>query len=80
MTDTAEKIDYSKTLYLPRTDFPMRAGLPQKEPQMVKRWQEMGMYKKLRESAAGRPLVSCCMTAHPMPTATSISATRSTRS
>ena len=56
MTDTAEKIDYSKTLYLPRTDFPMRAGLPEKEPLLVKRWQEMGMYKKLRESAAGRPL------------------------
>jgi isoleucyl-tRNA synthetase len=56
MTDTAEKIDYSKTLYLPQTDFPMRAGLPEKEPLLVKRWQEMGMYRKLRESAAGRPL------------------------
>ncbi|OWV82624.1 isoleucine--tRNA ligase [Rhizobium sp. N122] len=54
MTDTAEKIDYSKTLYLPETDFPMRAGLPQKEPELVKRWQEMGLYKKLRASAAGR--------------------------
>ena len=56
MTDTAEKIDYSKTLYLPQTDFPMRAGLPEKEPALVKRWQDMGMYRKLRESAAGRPL------------------------
>jgi isoleucyl-tRNA synthetase len=55
MTETAEKIDYSKTLYLPRTDFPMRAGLPDKEPQLVARWQEMGLYKRLRESAAGRP-------------------------
>ncbi len=54
MTDTAEKIDYSKTLYLPETDFPMRAGLPQKEPELVKRWQEMDLYKKLRASAAGR--------------------------
>ncbi|MBY5520009.1 isoleucine--tRNA ligase [Rhizobium leguminosarum] len=54
MTDTAEKIDYSKTLYLPETDFPMRAGLPRKEPELVKRWQEMGLYKKLRASAAGR--------------------------
>ncbi len=53
MTDTAEKIDYSKTLYLPETDFPMRAGLPQKEPELVKRWQEMDLYKKLRASAAG---------------------------
>ena len=55
MTDTAEKIDYSKTLYLPQTEFPMRAGLPEKEPQIVARWQEMGLYKRLREDAAGRP-------------------------
>ena len=48
MSDTAEKFDYSATLYLPQTDFPMRAGLPQKEPETVKRWQEMGLYKKLR--------------------------------
>ncbi|MBX4954688.1 isoleucine--tRNA ligase [Rhizobium lentis] len=54
MTDTAEKIDYSKTLYLPETDFPMRAGLPQKEPELVARWQQMDLYKKLRASAAGR--------------------------
>ncbi|EHK55484.1 isoleucine--tRNA ligase [Allomesorhizobium alhagi] len=54
MTDTSEKIDYSKTLYLPQTEFPMRAGLPEKEPLLVKRWQEMGMYKRLREDAAGR--------------------------
>jgi isoleucyl-tRNA synthetase len=54
MTDTVEKLDYSKTLYLPETEFPMRAGLPQKEPETVARWQEMGLYKKLRASAAGR--------------------------
>src|SRR5882757_6117624 len=59
MTDTptadkAETIDYSKTLYLPQTDFPMRAGLPEKEPVLVKRWQDMDLYRKLRESAAGR--------------------------
>ncbi|RUM26593.1 isoleucine--tRNA ligase [Rhizobium vallis] len=54
MTETADKIDYSKTLYLPETDFPMRAGLPQKEPELVARWQEMDLYKKLRASAAGR--------------------------
>jgi isoleucyl-tRNA synthetase len=53
MTDT--KIDYSKTLYLPQTEFPMRAGLPEKEPAIVARWQEMGLYKRMRESAAGRP-------------------------
>ena len=54
MTDTPEKLDYSKTLYLPETDFPMRAGLPQKEPELVKRWQEMDLYKVLRASATGR--------------------------
>ncbi|TPI47319.1 isoleucine--tRNA ligase [Mesorhizobium sp. B2-9-1] len=54
MTDTVETIDYSKTLYLPQTDFPMRAGLPEKEPGLVKRWQGMDLYRKLREEAAGR--------------------------
>ncbi len=58
MTDTAEKTeqrDYSDTLYLPKTEFPMRAGLPKKEPEILARWQEMDLYKKLREDAAGRP-------------------------
>ena len=54
MTDTADKNDYSSTLYLPQTDFPMRAGLPQKEPEMAKKWKEMNLYKRLRASAAGR--------------------------
>jgi isoleucyl-tRNA synthetase len=54
MTDTTDKLDYSKTLNLPQTDFPMRAGLPEKEPAIVKRWQDMGMYRLLREDAAGR--------------------------
>jgi isoleucyl-tRNA synthetase len=51
-----DKLDYSKTLYLPQTEFPMRAGLPEKEPQIVARWQEMGLYRRLREDAKGRPL------------------------
>ncbi|PZA09487.1 isoleucine--tRNA ligase [Rhodopseudomonas palustris] len=46
--------DYSKTLYLPQTEFPMRAGLPQREPEMLKRWEEMDLYGKLRDSAKGR--------------------------
>ncbi|MDO6962503.1 isoleucine--tRNA ligase [Rhizobium alvei] len=54
MTDTTDKNDYSSTLYLPQTDFPMRAGLPQKEPEIAARWKEMGLYKKLRASASGR--------------------------
>ncbi|MBX9711079.1 MAG: isoleucine--tRNA ligase [Xanthobacteraceae bacterium] len=47
-------VDYSKTLYLPQTDFPMRAGLPQREPEILARWSEIDLYGKLRESAKGR--------------------------
>lgn len=46
--------DYSKTLFLPQTDFPMRAGLPQREPDILKRWNDIGLYKRLREAAKGR--------------------------
>jgi isoleucyl-tRNA synthetase len=46
--------DYSKTLYLPQTEFPMRAGLPQREPEILARWNEIGLYNKLRQSAEGR--------------------------
>ncbi|HEX2255430.1 MAG TPA: hypothetical protein VHG92_01790, partial [Afifellaceae bacterium] len=46
--------DYSETLFLPKTDFPMRAGLPQREPEILARWEEMGLYRRLRETAAGR--------------------------
>ncbi len=56
MTDTPEKgPDYSKTLFLPQTEFPMRAGLPQKEPQILERWKDIGLYEKLREAGRGRP-------------------------
>jgi isoleucyl-tRNA synthetase len=51
----ASAVDYSKTLYLPETQFPMRAGLPEKEPLIWKRWQENNLYKRLRETSAGRP-------------------------
>ena len=47
--------DYSKTLFLPRTDFPMRAGLPQREPELLARWRELDMYGRLRAAAKGRP-------------------------
>jgi isoleucyl-tRNA synthetase len=46
--------DYSETLFLPKTDFPMRAGLPQKEPEILARWQKLGLYERLREAAKGR--------------------------
>src|SRR3954466_1774836 len=53
MTDAAR--DYSETLFLPKTDFPMRAGLPQKEPQLLERWSSIDLYHRLREAARGRP-------------------------
>jgi isoleucyl-tRNA synthetase len=46
--------DYSETLFLPKTDFPMRAGLPQKEPELLAHWERMGLYSRLREAAKGR--------------------------
>ena len=46
--------DYSKTLFLPQTEFPMRAGLPQREPEILARWNEIGLYDKLRADAKGR--------------------------
>jgi isoleucyl-tRNA synthetase len=46
-------LDYSRTLYLPKTDFPMRAGLPQKEPEILARWARDNLYKALRESGKG---------------------------
>ncbi|MGE0752107.1 MAG: isoleucine--tRNA ligase [Variibacter sp.] len=52
MTDKAR--DYSVTLFLPQTDFPMRAGLPQKEPELLARWEKLNMYRRLREVAKGR--------------------------
>src|SRR5690606_17346365 len=51
----AEGPDYSDTLFLPQTDFPMRAGLPQKEPELLARWQQIGLYGKMRAAAKGRP-------------------------
>ncbi|WP_375612103.1 MULTISPECIES: isoleucine--tRNA ligase [unclassified Bartonella] len=50
-----ETIDYSKTLYLPQTNFPMRAGLPQKELELMARWENMGLYAQLRQQAKDRP-------------------------
>src|SRR6187399_1374155 len=46
--------DYSETLFLPQTEFPMRAGLPQREPEILARWEEQGLYGKLREAGKGR--------------------------
>ncbi|MGX0876017.1 isoleucyl-tRNA synthetase [Roseovarius sp. MBR-154] len=46
--------DYKDTLNLPQTEFPMRAGLPKREPEWLARWEEIGIYERLRERAEGR--------------------------
>lgn len=47
--------DYKHTLNLPQTDFPMKANLAQREPEMLKEWQALGLYQKLRAARAGAP-------------------------
>jgi isoleucyl-tRNA synthetase len=51
MTDAP---DYRDTVFLPKTDFPMKAGLPAKEPIILAKWQEAQLYEKLRDSRRGR--------------------------
>ena len=46
--------DYSETLFLPQTEFPMRAGLPQREPEILKRWEKSDLYRQLRAAAKER--------------------------
>ncbi len=48
-------MDYKATLNLPRTAFPMRANLPQREPEFLRRWEAMDLYGRMRQRAAGRP-------------------------
>ena len=56
MTDTTDtpQRDWRDTVFLPKTDFPMKAGLPAKEPGILARWQAMGLYEKTRAARAGR--------------------------
>ncbi len=59
MTDTASRAtetDYSATLFLPQTDFPMRAGLPDREPIWLERWNRLDIFARQREQAKDRPL------------------------
>ncbi len=51
MADAPSGRDYRETLFLPDTPFPMKAGLPQKEPERVKHWAEIGLYELLRDDA-----------------------------
>ena len=48
--------DYNATLNLPKTDFPMRGGLPQSEPKTLERWESEKVYDKLIEKNEGKPL------------------------
>ncbi|MGS4945304.1 isoleucine--tRNA ligase [Meridianimarinicoccus sp. RP-17] len=51
---SSETLDYKDTLNLPQTDFPMRAGLPKREPDWLARWERIGVYDRLRAAADGR--------------------------
>ena len=63
--------DYKNTLNLPQTDFSMQAGLPKKEPVMLEKWEQDGIYDKLMKKNEGKPRF-VCMTALHMPMVTSI--------
>ena len=47
-------VDYKSTIFLPKTDFPMRAGLAKREPETLQRWDGMKLFDRLREVSAGR--------------------------
>ena len=47
--------DYKSTLNLPHTDFPMRGNLAQREPEMLKAWDSIDLYQKIRKQSRGRP-------------------------
>jgi isoleucyl-tRNA synthetase len=51
----ADEKEYKSTLNLPQTDFPMKANLAQREPEILKKWQEIGLYTLLRQASRGRP-------------------------
>ncbi len=54
-SEGAEARDYKTTLFLPETEFPMRAGLPKLEPEFLKAWEAADLYGALRKGSAGRP-------------------------
>src|ERR1044072_68041 len=54
----SEKPDYRSTVFLPKTDFPMKDGLSQKEPSILARWAEDGLYEQIQGAREGRARVS----------------------
>tara|TARA_R110002110_G_scaffold25867_23_gene95732 strand:+ start:3819 stop:6845 length:3027 start_codon:yes stop_codon:yes gene_type:complete len=55
--DTPTTPDYRATVFLPQTDFPMRAGLPAREPEWLARWEKIGVYDRLREKTGRKPFI-----------------------
>src|SRR5947199_8519262 len=55
-TVRAMTMDYKATLNLPQTDFPMKANLPQREPEILARWEREHLYERIQEARRGRPL------------------------
>jgi isoleucyl-tRNA synthetase len=56
MTNTNDNVDfYKQSVFLPKTEFPMRGDLPKREPQILQNWQDMDLYQKLRDTSAGLP-------------------------
>ena len=49
------RFELKMTINLPKTDFPMKANLPQNEPKMLERWEQMGIYERIREARKGAP-------------------------
>ena len=72
-------MDYKDTLNLPKTTFPMRGNLPQKEPVQVEKWEREDIHERMVEANRSVPNTSCT-TVRRTPTSASTSGTRSTRS
>jgi isoleucyl-tRNA synthetase len=54
ISEVSKALDYSKTLNLPKTDFPMRGNLPQREPEILKFWEEINIYEMVQQKNRGR--------------------------
>ncbi|MEM7224410.1 MAG: isoleucine--tRNA ligase [Pseudomonadota bacterium] len=54
MSQDVKELDYKDTVFLPKSDFPMRAGLPKREPEILKRWEEIDLFARQRADSAGR--------------------------
>jgi isoleucyl-tRNA synthetase len=48
-------LDYKDTVQLPKTDFPMKANLQQREPELIKKWQDTGLYEKILQKNQNKP-------------------------